>query len=183
MLASSDESDAHIQESDEPEDMQKLHDHQESRLKPDQRLEVTQVRWIVNFCEDNVDAPWQDVESSVGPKSHQGYIEQESHLLPLHLKEHATKIAWDVCDVVKPSQEDANAHNVSKEEAWIKSDSTQVVQEHLTPVVVSWHEKMADKVLDMVPIGDEDVTVNTRRCFTKDQIIAISEVALRMLTT
>ena len=160
--------DAHFDEHAEPQNVQELHAHKECELDPDDRLEVDQVLGESHLGDNCVDAHGQNRQSRICPRCDHEDVAEHSGDVPVEPVAEAAEVCGYVGDVVQPGHKDTDSHQVRKDEARVERQRTDVVQGHLTPVVVDLlEEEVPEEVLHVVPVCEENVAVNARRRLLK----------------
>ena len=85
---------------------------------------------------------------------------------------------------MQPGQHHTNAHYVTKDETGIEGYRRDVVQEHLTPVVVSLdQENVSEQVLHMIAKSEQDVTVDAWRYITEQSLETSVDGSLRIVAS
>lgn len=87
---------------------------------------------------------------------------------------------------MEPGKDDADSHHVRKNESRVEAHGGDVVKEHLPPVVVSVvdrNHEVAQEVLTVVPVGEQDVAVGARGSLWEQSHKAVSNRGFWVLTT
>ena len=84
---------------------------------------------------------------------------------------------------MQPSDESSDTDYVREHETRVEGKSAQVVQKHVTPVVVTRAHAVSDQVLNVIPVRDEDVAMDAGRDLAKYNVFGLPEIALWMIAT
>lgn len=83
-----------------------------------------------------------------------------------------------------PRYNATDPHEIREKEAWVECDSSYMVQEHLSVVILLFSEKQQlEKTVNMVPVSEENVKFKPIRQFREVRVEAFLDTCAWMGTT
>lgn len=116
--------------------------------------------WKVCLYKDVVDVNGQHKQSRVEPDACHEHKADTCWPLQVYAVENTAQIQSNVGEVMEPCKDDTNRQDVAKNEARVERQSRNVMEQHLAPVVFLLDEEVANQILHMIPVGEEDVALD-----------------------